>query len=596
MPRPSRFARTFAVTSCAWFLLALDRLAVTTALPTIRSNLHADMAGARWTVNAHTLTFALLLLGGTALGERFGRRRMFTAGVATFALGATAAALASTVGMLVAARAVEGAGGALFAPLSLALLAAETPAGRRGAVLGAWGGIGGVGVATGPLLGGGLTALAGWPAVFALEAALGLALVVLARPCLRESRRRPGAPGARSVAHLFRSRAFAVASAVGLTVYAALFGTVFLVGQLLQDGLGASPLDAGVRMLPMAAMPMLLAPLGGALADRLGTRPALVSGAALVAAGAAGLAAVTARVTGYGAFVTPTVAVGAGSALFFAPLAVALLAAAPVAEQGRASGVTTVVREAGAGLGVAVLTAVFARHGDLGSAAGVIAGVVPAFWAAAAIAGTGAVAALALPTRPRLVLTTGDTAMPTPLVRAAAPTDRPAIRALLDLAYTPYAAELDPAVWAAYRTDLLDLDRHARHGCLRVAIVDGEVAGYVAFYPDATAQDLGWPAGWASGRALAVHPRHRGHGVAAALMAELERLSHESGVAVFAFHTSRFMDTARALYARMGYRRVPQFDRDMNVHYGVRRGARPWPALAYLKVLSDVPATGRDVA
>jgi GNAT superfamily N-acetyltransferase len=143
-------------------------------------------------------------------------------------------------------------------------------------------------------------------------------------------------------------------------------------------------------------------------------------------------------------------------------------------------------------------------------------------------------------------------------------------------------------VWRAYRADLLDLDRHARHGRLLVAVVDSEIVGYAAFYPDATAQDLGWPAGWASGRALAVHPRHRGRGVAGALLRELERLTRESGAPVFAFHTSRFMTTARALYARMGYTRAPQFDRDMNTHYGGPTGARPWPALAYLKA---VPAT-----
>jgi len=180
-----------------------------------------------------------------------------------------------------------------------------------------------------------------------------------------------------------------------------------------------------------------------------------------------------------------------------------------------------------------------------------------------------------------------NTVMSTPLVRPAGPADHAAIRALLELSYSPYAAELDPAVWCAYRADLLDLDRHARHGTLLVAVVDGEIVGFVAFYPDATEQDLGWPAGWASGRALAVHPRHRGHGVAGALLRELEQRTRESGAAVFAFHTSRFMTTARAFYARMGYQRVPCFDRELNVHYGGPAGARPWLALAYLKAVRE---------
>jgi GNAT superfamily N-acetyltransferase len=186
--------------------------------------------------------------------------------------------------------------------------------------------------------------------------------------------------------------------------------------------------------------------------------------------------------------------------------------------------------------------------------------------------------------------------MPTPLVRAAGPADHAAIRALLAITYAPYAADIDPAVWDGYRADLLDLERHARHGQLCVAVIDGEIVGFAAFYPDAAAQNLGWPAGWASGRGLAVHPCHRGYGVAAALLRELEQRTRESGAPVFAFHTSRFMGTARALYARMGYRRAPQFDRDMNTHFGVPVGARPWQALAYLKPVCDTPAADRDAA
>jgi hypothetical protein len=222
-----------------------------------------------------------------------------------------------------------------------------------------------------------------------------------------------------------------------------------------------------------------------------------------------------------------------------------------------------------------------ARHGHLGdldSAARAVAGVGPAIWLAPAIAGAGVLAALTLPARPRPHSPIGDTDMPTPLVRAAGPADHAAIRALLAIAYAPYAADIDPAVWDGYRADLLDLERHARHGQLCVAVIDGEIVGFAAFYPDAAAQNLGWPAGWASGRGLAV------------------QRTRESGAPVFAFHTSRFMGTARALYARMGYRRAPQFDRDMNTHFGVPVGARPWQALAYLKPVCDNPAADRDAA
>src|SRR6201981_923922 len=150
----NRLYWTFAITSRALFAFTLDRLVVATALPAIRADLGAQVAGLEWTVNAYTLSFAVLLLTGSALGDRFGRRRMFTIGVAIFTAGSAGAALARTIGTLVAARAVQGVGGALLVPLTLTMLSAVTPAERRGAVLGAWGGIGGLGAALGPLAGG----------------------------------------------------------------------------------------------------------------------------------------------------------------------------------------------------------------------------------------------------------------------------------------------------------------------------------------------------------------------------------------------------------------------------------------------------------
>jgi GNAT superfamily N-acetyltransferase len=173
----------------------------------------------------------------------------------------------------------------------------------------------------------------------------------------------------------------------------------------------------------------------------------------------------------------------------------------------------------------------------------------------------------------------------TPLVRPAGPADHAAIRDILRAAYSQYTADIPPQVWDTYLADLLDLDRHARDGDLLVAVVDGAIAGYAAFHPDATAQGFGWPPGWAGGRGLAVHPAYRGRGVAAALLAELEYRSRDAGADVFAFHTSAFMTTAVALYERLGYRRAPEFDLDVNAHYGID-AATPWPALAYLRRLS----------
>ena len=331
-----RLGWTFAITSSAWFVFALDRLAVTTALPAIRTDLSADLTATEWTVGAYTLSFAVLLMAGAALGDRFGRRRMFAAGMALFAVGSAAAALAPTVAVLVTARALQGVGGAVFAPLALTMFTAASPLGRRGAVLGAWGGIGGLGAAVDPLAGGGLTDWFGWQWIFWLNVPFGLALAPLALLRLAESRgphdridvrgvalsaagllglvwavTRAGdggwthadgfvglVTGALLVPASWRGSYAPRADAADallpqprlhrrephrLAMYAALFGSLFLFTQLLQTGLDASPLEAGLRMLPMVVMPMLLAPVGGALSDRWGTRPLMVVGVGLVA-------------------------------------------------------------------------------------------------------------------------------------------------------------------------------------------------------------------------------------------------------------------------------------------------------------------------
>jgi EmrB/QacA subfamily drug resistance transporter len=444
----TRLGWTLALTASAWFLFALDRLVVATALPAIRSDLGADLAGAQWVVDAYTLAFAVLLLTGAALGDRFGRRRMFAVGLAVFTAGSAAAVLAPSIGVLVAARAVQGAGAALAAPVALTLLGAATPARRRGTVLGAWGAIGGLGAALGPLVGGGLTEAIGWPWIFAINVALGLALVPLARRRLVESTGpsrpidargivlsgvglfgvvwaviRAGGAGARTdvaVAGLagatllvlfvvaqrrtqapmlplrfFRSRAFTAATLASVGMYAALFGGVFLIAQLFQTTWAASPWQAGLWLFPMAVMPMLLAPVGGLLGDRIGARPVLATGAAMVASGLAWTAYVAGSGS-YAALVPALVVIGAGSGLFFAPVAAVLLSAVAPDEQGQASGAAGAVRELAAVLGVAVLGAVLAGHTGTGAAPAAGA----ALWLGAGIAAAGSLAALVLPRIP----------------------------------------------------------------------------------------------------------------------------------------------------------------------------------------------------
>jgi len=179
---------TFAITSLALFMTTLDNLVVTTALPVIRHDLHASLSGLEWTVNAYTLTFAVLLITGAALGDRFGRRRLFVLGLAIFTAASAAAALAPSIEVLIAARALQGLGGAIVTPLTLTILSAGVPKERRGLVLGAWGGISGLAVAIGPLVGGAVVEGISWQWIFWLNVPIGLVLIPLAALRLRESR------------------------------------------------------------------------------------------------------------------------------------------------------------------------------------------------------------------------------------------------------------------------------------------------------------------------------------------------------------------------------------------------------------------------
>src|ERR671931_354399 len=189
---------TFAITSVALFMTTLDNLVVTTALPVIRRDLHAGLSGLEWTVNAYTLTFAVLLLTGAALGDRFGRKRLFTIGMGIFTLGSVGAALAPTIDALIAARALQGVGGAIVTPLTLTILSAAVPADKRGLALGAWGGIGGLAVAIGPLVGGAIVQGISWQWIFWLNVPIGLLVLPLAVRRLAETRgpsKRLGIPG-----------------------------------------------------------------------------------------------------------------------------------------------------------------------------------------------------------------------------------------------------------------------------------------------------------------------------------------------------------------------------------------------------------------
>src|SRR5271169_881034 len=439
-----RTAWTFAITSTALFMASLDNLVVTTALPSIREHLHASLEGLQWTVNAYTLTFAVLLLTGATLGERYGRRRMFTIGLALFTAGSAAAALAPGIGALVTARAVQGVGAAFVIPLTLTLLSAAVSPQRRGLALGAWGAVGGLAIAIGPLVGGAVVEGASWQWIFWLNVPIGVALLPIARLRLTESRGSstsldlPGVVlaslgllgivlgvvrgndhgwtsvtvlpslviGALLVAafvgwelrarepmlplHLFRSRGFAVTNLASLLMFFGMFGSIFLLAQFLQVVQHYSPLQAGLRTLPWTAMPVFIAPIAGALSDRIGGR-------VLQATGLGWLAAVISPTVPYATLVPAFVIAGVGMSLFFAPVANVVLSSVRRDQEGIASGANNAIRELGGVFGIAVLGAVFSAHGSYASGTAFVSGMAPAVWVGAAAVAVAAAAALFLP-------------------------------------------------------------------------------------------------------------------------------------------------------------------------------------------------------
>ncbi|WP_316523470.1 DHA2 family efflux MFS transporter permease subunit [Kitasatospora brasiliensis] len=448
---------TLVIVSAAGFMAALDNLVVTTALPSIREELGGGLSDLEWTVSAYTLSFAVLLMFGAALGDRFGRRRIFLVGLAVFTAGSAAAALSPQISELIAARAVQGVGAAVMMPLTLTLLTAAVPEAKRGLAFGIWSGVSGLAVAAGPLIGGSLTEHFSWQWIFWVNVPVGLVLLPLAFLRLGESRGESGrtldAPGTVLVslgmfgvvlglirgnpdgwtsplvlaalivgalllvafvwyeqlvaAHpmlpmrLFRSRAFSAVNAASLLMYLGMFGSIFLISQYLQGVGGFSPQEAGIRMLPWTAMPLLVSPIAGIASDRIGGRPIVVAGLALQAVGLALFGLVVDGSTGldYVAQIPAIVICGIGMSLYFGPTAQLVMASVRPQEQGIASGANNALREVGGALGVAVLAAVFSAQGGYQSARDFTDGLVPALYVGAAAVALGALAAVFIPRR-----------------------------------------------------------------------------------------------------------------------------------------------------------------------------------------------------
>jgi EmrB/QacA subfamily drug resistance transporter len=441
------------LTSVASFMVALDSLVVATALSTIRLDLGASIEQLEWTVNAYNLSFAVLLMTGAALGDRFGRRRLFAAGLALFAVASAACALAPNVGWLIAARAVQGAGAALVMPLALALLSAAFPPQLRARALGIFSGLTGLAVLGGPVIGGAIAQGIAWQWIFWLNVPIGLLTIPLVRSRLQESLGTnttldlrglalvTGAAlglvwglvrgnsagwaslevvaalaagvllGAAFVAwglrarqpmvpmRLFRSRAFAAGNASGFLLFAALLSALFFLAQFLQTAQGHAPLDAGLRLLPWTATLFVVAPVAGALVNRLGERPFIVGGLLLQAVGMAWIGLIATPGLAYANLVAPLVVAGAGVSMAMPAAQNAVMGSVAPTELGKASGAFNMVRQLGGVFGIAILVVVFAGIGSYASAQAFSDGFAPAIGVAAALSLLGAVAGTALPGR-----------------------------------------------------------------------------------------------------------------------------------------------------------------------------------------------------
>jgi len=446
---------TLILTSLAFFMVTLDVLVVITALTAIHRDFGASLSTLQWTVNAYTLAFAAGITTAAALGDRFGRRRIFIAGLLLFSAASAACALSPSVETLIAARVVQGAAAAMVMPISLTILTAAFPPERRGAIVGIWGGVAGLAVASGPFIGGALTETLSWHWVFWVNVPIGITVAALSALRLGESFGAPTRLDVTAVAlvsggaigivlglvdagnqgwtspetiltlglglvlmsgfviwelraqepmlpmRLFRSLAFSSANATGFFMSGSQFAAAFLIAQYFQLALHNSPLQAGLRVLPWTATPLVVAPIAGALSDRIGRRPLMAVGMALQGAGFLWFNGLVGSGTGYWASILPLVVAGIGVSMALPVTQAAVVSAVNPRDMGKASGVNSTLQRFGSAFGVAIVTAVFAASGSLSDAQAFTAGLQAALAAAALLSLVGAIAALGV-TRPRV--------------------------------------------------------------------------------------------------------------------------------------------------------------------------------------------------
>jgi EmrB/QacA subfamily drug resistance transporter len=442
-----------ALTSVASFMVGLDILVVTTALSIIRRDLGASIGELEWIVNAYTLSFAVLLMTASALGDRFGRRRLFVAGIGLFTVASAASALAPGIGWLIAARAVQGAGSAMLMPHAMALLGAAYPPQRRARALGVFSGVVGLSILSGPIVGGAVVQGLAWQWIFWLNVPIGLLLIPLVVTRIEESlgpRARldirglllatgaalgmvwglirgnaSGWGSAGVVASLaggallaagfvawelrvsepmlpmrfFRSRAFSAGNVANFLMFGSVFGAAFFFAQFLQVTFGYGPLGAGLRLAPWTVTLSLIAPVAGSWVSRVGERPLMAGGLALQAIGFGWVALIARPGLPYPAMIAPMVLAGCGVSIAMPATQNAVISAVPLAAIGKASGTYNMLRQLGGAFGIAIAAAVFSAAGSYASPLTFSNGFSRAAGAAALLSLGGAVAGLWLPGR-----------------------------------------------------------------------------------------------------------------------------------------------------------------------------------------------------
>jgi EmrB/QacA subfamily drug resistance transporter len=402
----------------ALFMLMLDNTVVNVALPSIQRSLHATTSTLEWTVNAYTLTFAVLLVTGGRLGDLFGRRRVFLIGIAVFALSSGAIGFSPNDAWLVSWRALQGVGAAMMMPSTLSIITNVFPAEERGKAIGTWAGVSALALAIGPVLGGLLVEYVSWQSIFFINLPVAVVALLVTSLMVRESRdetaeRRVDVPGvltltfglgalvlalvqgnswhwgssreialfAAAIALLvafavielrsrvpmvdvdfFRSREFFGANAVGFVVTFAMLAQFFFLALYMQNVQHYSPLQAGVRFLPATVLIILVSPLAGRAVDRVGAKPLLVAGNVLTA-GALFWQSHLQTSSNYGALVGGFVLLGIGMGLVMSPMSTAAMNAIDASKAGLAGGILSMNRMVGGTFGVAVLGALITGLG-----------------------------------------------------------------------------------------------------------------------------------------------------------------------------------------------------------------------------------------